>query len=91
MNAHKPNIAVTGGGAVFIHNFEQSFDNFDVYSPSQTIQDNESTTAVGWNNKVPHIFASASESGTTTVWDLKHKKSVMTFSDANYNIDNSTY
>uniref|UniRef100_A0A0G4FAE8 Sec16 Sec23-binding domain-containing protein n=1 Tax=Chromera velia CCMP2878 TaxID=1169474 RepID=A0A0G4FAE8_9ALVE len=36
-----------------------------------------------WNRKVPHILATASNWGVVGVWDLKAKKSVISFKDPN--------
>eukprot|EP00963_Diacronema_lutheri_P007132 scaffold626_cov337-Pavlova_lutheri.AAC.17 len=41
------------------------------------------TTFLQWNNKVQHILASTSTSGTTVVWDLKRQKPVISFTDPN--------
>ena len=58
----------------------------DGYTPVENMTESSPITAVGWNFKVPHIFASAAENGTTTVWDLKNKKSIMSLSDPNQNL-----
>lgn len=38
-------------------------------------------TSLKWNPKVPHIMASSSSNGTTAIWDLKMKKSAISFRD----------
>jgi len=87
VNPYKPNLVVSGGSAVLIHNMDKGFKTLESYSPSQTSTEFSFTTDVGWNYKVPHIFASASENGTTVVWDLKNKKSIMNLTDQNFNLD----
>ena len=87
VNSYKPNLVVSGGSAVLIHNFEKGFKSIDTFSPAQSAAELSPTTAVGWNYRVPHIFASASENGTTTVWDLKNKKAIMNMADQNFNLD----
>lgn len=87
VNSYKPHLMVSGGSTVLVHNFDKGFKTAEFFSPSQTSTDVSPTTAVGWNNKVPHIFASASENGVAIVWDLKNKKAIMTLSDQNFNLD----
>ena len=36
---------------------------------------------VAWNRQVAHILASASYGGVTSIWDLKAKRTVITFMD----------
>ena len=36
---------------------------------------------MSWNRKVPHILGSASQNGTSVVWDLKLNKAIFNFSD----------
>ncbi|KAJ1605104.1 WD repeat protein [Cryptosporidium canis] len=38
-------------------------------------------TSLKWNPKVPHIMASSSSNGNTAIWDLKMKKSAISFRD----------
>jgi protein transport protein SEC31 len=48
------------------------------YSPSSTKSNKlEDITDLAWNRIVPHILATASNSGTTVVWDLKSRKEVL--------------
>lgn len=37
-------------------------------------------SSLAWNHKVSHIFASASSSGITSIWDLKSKRKVLNIS-----------
>jgi WD40 repeat protein len=39
--------------------------------------------AVDWNNKIAHIFASATEDGAVAIWDVKNKKSIFKLYDPN--------
>ncbi len=87
INSYKPNLMVSGGSSVLVHNFDKGFKNAEFFSPAPTSADASPITAVGWNCKVPHIFASASENGSATVWDLKNKKAIMTLSDQNFTLD----
>eukprot|EP01113_Clastostelium_recurvatum_P048040 TRINITY_DN865_c0_g1_i3.p1 TRINITY_DN865_c0_g1~~TRINITY_DN865_c0_g1_i3.p1 ORF type:complete len:1250 (+),score=350.23 TRINITY_DN865_c0_g1_i3:202-3951(+) len=52
-----------------------------VYTPGQKPPQPAEITCVAWNRKVQHILASATYNGTTTIWDLKAKRPVITFSD----------
>ncbi|EFJ32492.1 hypothetical protein SELMODRAFT_230767 [Selaginella moellendorffii] len=40
-----------------------------------------SISHLSWNRKVSHIFATTSNEGVCVVWDLKKRKSVLSFSD----------
>ena len=70
-----------------MHNFDKSFESPDSFTPTQDIQEQVSVTAVAWNCKIAHIFASAGNNGVTTVWDVKNKKSILTLSDPNFSLE----
>lgn len=51
------------------------------YAPSATKSAKlEDITDLAWNRIVPHILATASNSGHTVVWDLKSRKEVLQLS-----------
>lgn len=87
VNSHKPNLIVSGGSTVLIHNIDSSCRDVQSFSPSQVPFETSTVTSVGWNNRVAHIFASASDNGTGTVWDLKNKKAIMNLVDQNFALD----
>lgn len=81
VNVYKPNLVVSGGSAVLLHNFARSFESPDSFTPAQEPQDRMKVVAVDWNCKIAHIFASATEDGAVTIWDVKNKKSVFKLYD----------
>jgi len=83
VNVFKPNLVVSGGSVVLLHNFARSFDNPDSFTPTDEAQERVKVMAVDWNNKIAHIFASATEDGTVTIWDVKNKKPVLNLYDPN--------
>jgi protein transport protein SEC31 len=85
-NFYKQSIVATGSHDVLLYNFSNGFKNVEEFVPAKDQVASSPITAVSWNNKVVHIFASASEEGTTTLWDLKNKKSIMTLTDPNQNL-----
>ncbi len=87
VNNFKPNLVVTGGSLVLLHNFDKGFSEADTFTPTQEAQDPAPVVAVAWNYKVAHIFASAADNGVTTVWDVKSKKSIMSVTDGNFGLD----
>ena len=87
VNKFKPNLIVSGGSALLLHNFDKSFENADSFTPTQEPQDAGAITSVAWNYKIAHIFASAADTGMATVWDVKNKKSIMTLNDNNFGLE----
>lgn len=87
VNPFRPELFVSGGTSVLLHNIDKGFKIPDARLPSESIADTSPTTTIAWNFRVAHIFASAGESGTATVWDLKNKKCIMSISDPNYGLD----
>lgn len=83
VNVFKPNLVVSGGSAVLLHNFARSFEEPDSFTPTQEAQERMKVVAVDWNNKIAHIFASATEDGAVTIWDVKNKKSIFKLYDPN--------
>lgn len=56
--------------------------NLNYYEPGRENKHGDSdVTALKWNPKVSHIMASSSSNGTTAIWDLKIKKSAISFRD----------
>ncbi|EAK87692.1 WD repeat protein [Cryptosporidium parvum Iowa II] len=56
--------------------------NLNYYEPGKENKHGDSdVTALKWNPKVPHIMSSSSSNGTTAIWDLKMKKSAISFRD----------
>ncbi|OII71658.1 uncharacterized protein cubi_01272 [Cryptosporidium ubiquitum] len=56
--------------------------NLNYYEPGKENKHGDSdVTALKWNPKVSHIMASSSSNGTTAIWDLKMKKSAISFRD----------
>lgn len=48
------------------------------FTPSQNKSNRlEDITDLAWNKKVAHILATASNNGSTVIWDLKSRKEVM--------------
>ncbi|KAF8521642.1 hypothetical protein JB92DRAFT_3141158 [Gautieria morchelliformis] len=47
------------------------------YSPGTRSTKLDETTAIAWNNHVPHILATSSSSGYTVVWDLRGKREMV--------------
>jgi len=87
VNPHKKNIIVSGGSTVLLHNIDKGCKNIESFSPAQMTADNLTVTSIGWNWKVPHIFASATDNGVANIWDVKNKKIIMSLADQNYSLD----
>ncbi|KAF8485415.1 hypothetical protein JB92DRAFT_3131473 [Gautieria morchelliformis] len=47
------------------------------YSPGTRSTKLDETTAIAWNNHVPHILATSSSTGYTVVWDLRGKREMV--------------
>uniref|UniRef100_A0A8C9G9L0 Protein transport protein SEC31-like n=1 Tax=Piliocolobus tephrosceles TaxID=591936 RepID=A0A8C9G9L0_9PRIM len=81
-NKHKNNLIATGGcdGQVFITDIENIYcpTSYDPYFDKDNYQ---KITALNWNMKVSHILATSSNNGSTIIWDLKLKKSAVSFKD----------
>ncbi|KZV73883.1 hypothetical protein PENSPDRAFT_749733 [Peniophora sp. CONT] len=75
-NPIQPNLLGSGavGGEIFIWNM---LDPSKPYSPGAKSNKLEDISALAWNNQVAHVLASASTSGYTVVWDLRHKREVV--------------
>eukprot|EP00474_Spongospora_subterranea_P008637 CRZ09095.1 hypothetical protein [Spongospora subterranea] len=46
--------------------------------------DKSSIVDVAWNLKVPHILACSTSNGQTSVWDLRQKRAVITFTESSH-------
>ncbi|ETB57173.1 hypothetical protein YYC_04992 [Plasmodium yoelii 17X] len=81
-NKHKNNLIATGGndGQLFIIDIENIFcpTSYDPYLDKNNLQ---KITCLNWNKKVSHILATSSNNGNTIIWDLKIKKSAVSFRD----------
>lgn len=75
-NPQEPHILVTGGlhGEIFVWDTKAWSEPF---APGKAMTPMEEITAVAWNNNVSHIFASTSNGGFTSIWDLKSKREVL--------------
>eukprot|EP00019_Armaparvus_languidus_P003887 CAMPEP_0168594394 /NCGR_PEP_ID=MMETSP0420-20121227/8875_1 /TAXON_ID=498008 /ORGANISM="Pessonella sp." /LENGTH=1134 /DNA_ID=CAMNT_0008630711 /DNA_START=214 /DNA_END=3615 /DNA_ORIENTATION=- len=75
---------LASGGAdseVYIWDLTRT-DEPGIYSPGQkTTQSTADITCVQWNRKVQHILATTASAGNTVIWDLKVKRSVISFND----------
>ncbi|KRX05918.1 WD40-repeat-containing domain [Pseudocohnilembus persalinus] len=82
-NPLKPNLIAIGGEYVFIMDIQLvdgAIDpNFFQPDISNNPHENSTVTAVSWNQKIPHILASASQNGITVIWDLKTNKPIKSF------------
>lgn len=75
-NPQEPHILVTGGlhGEIFIWDTKAWTEPL---VPGKAMTPMDEITAVAWNNNVSHIFASTSNGGFTSIWDLKSKREVL--------------
>jgi len=87
VNKFKPNLIVSGGSSLLLHNFDKSFENCDSFTPALNMSNLERINSVSWNCKIAHIFAAGSDSGNATIWDVKNKKLVMTLTDPNFGME----
>ncbi|EPR61111.1 WD domain, G-beta repeat-containing protein [Toxoplasma gondii GT1] len=87
-NPSRPSLLAAGGssGSVSILDVENVYD-VAVYEPGGEGQGSNSgasgdeCTSLAWNRVVPHVLATAFSSGTTSVWDLKQRKTAVSFCD----------
>ncbi|KAI8326303.1 WD40 repeat-like protein [Martensiomyces pterosporus] len=63
-----------GNGEVFIWDIVSDFKS---YSPGARSQRIENVTDLSWNNQVQHILATASNTGSSAVWDLRSRREVI--------------
>lgn len=47
-------------------------------------------TNLAWNKKVPHILASCTAAGETNIWDLRQKRTVLSFRDSSHQNSRAT-
>jgi protein transport protein SEC31 len=47
-------------------------------------------TCIAWNKKVPHILASCTAAGETNIWDLRQKRTVLSFRDSSHQNSRAT-
>lgn len=75
-NPLQPHILVSGGshGEIFIWDTKTFAEPF---APGKAMTPMDEITSVAWNNSVSHIFASTSNGGFTSIWDLKSKREVL--------------
>lgn len=52
------------------------------FSPGERSRHLDDITSISWNRQVPHIVATSSSSGYTSVWDLKGKREAANLSYA---------
>ncbi|PHJ22602.1 wd g-beta repeat-containing [Cystoisospora suis] len=92
-NPLRPSLLAAGGssGSVSILDVENVYD-VAVYEPGNEGSANSASggvaapggdecTALAWNLVVSHVLATASASGSTAIWDLKQRKTAISFSD----------
>ncbi|EEA06563.1 uncharacterized protein CMU_012370 [Cryptosporidium muris RN66] len=70
-------------GKVYVTDLNnETGDSINSYEPGRDNKHGDTElTALRWNQKVPHIMASSSTNGLTVIWDLKLRKSAITFRD----------
>jgi len=85
-NPFQTQLLASGGGdaEVYIWDLKNPVEP-TVYNPGTKTGQQQDTpiTCIGWNKKVAHILASTNYGGVTSIWDLKVKRAVLTFSDPN--------
>ena len=65
----KPSLLASGSSEIVIISIEK---NLTLESPVKCpSQDDAEITSLSWNEKVPHILASATLTGTTYIWEMK--------------------
>ena len=82
-NAFSRNMLASGGddGEIYVWDLEDPKAH-KFYSPGKrAAQAPSEVTSVAWNNKVQYILASTYASGHAAVWDLRVKKTLLTFAD----------
>ncbi|KAH7647951.1 hypothetical protein FG379_001013 [Cryptosporidium bovis] len=84
-NKVETNLLASGGsdGKIFVIDLKDGVTgNLNHFEPGKENKHGDSDlTSVKWNPKVSHILASSSGNGTTAIWDLKLKKSAISFRD----------
>ncbi|KAJ1938539.1 protein transport protein S31, partial [Linderina macrospora] len=75
-NPFQPNLMASGAsnGEVFIWDIVNEYKS---YSPGARSQRIENVTDLSWNNQVQHILATASNTGSSVVWDLRSRREVL--------------
>jgi len=83
-NPNQPNLLASGGpnSEIFIWDVGNPTAP-KTYTPGAKVSAESDITCVEWNKKVQHILASTAFNGVTTVWDLRAKRPLLTFSDPN--------
>ncbi|CDO95571.1 unnamed protein product [Kluyveromyces dobzhanskii CBS 2104] len=79
-NAKQNNVLVSGGTQGEIYIWDSNKIGSPDYSPFSSGVSNspiDEVSSLAWNQSLAHVFASASSSGYTSVWDLKAKKQVL--------------
>ncbi|PFH34135.1 WD domain, G-beta repeat-containing protein [Besnoitia besnoiti] len=87
-NPSRPSLLAAGGssGSVSILDVENVYD-VAVYEPGGEQQgvnsgsSGDECTSLAWNRVVPHVLATSFGSGSTSVWDLKQRKTAISFCD----------
>eukprot|EP01118_Nematostelium_gracile_P009122 TRINITY_DN3055_c0_g1_i1.p1 TRINITY_DN3055_c0_g1~~TRINITY_DN3055_c0_g1_i1.p1 ORF type:complete len:479 (-),score=131.65 TRINITY_DN3055_c0_g1_i1:316-1752(-) len=82
-NPSQHNFLASGGAdsEIFVYDLQNASSPTVFSLGSKNSQD--SVTTVSWNRKVAHILASATYSGTTSIWDVKQKRPLLNFTDQN--------
>eukprot|EP00003_Mantamonas_plastica_P027869 TRINITY_DN6107_c0_g1_i3.p1 TRINITY_DN6107_c0_g1~~TRINITY_DN6107_c0_g1_i3.p1 ORF type:complete len:451 (+),score=61.60 TRINITY_DN6107_c0_g1_i3:94-1353(+) len=84
-NPHQPNLLASGSSNSEILMWDLAAPRqpkvFSFTAKNQTDSDKVDISCVSWNRKVPHIMASTSSSGTSTVWDVMAKRAAISFTD----------
>ena len=81
-NPHKPNLIACGGDEVILVDISKAIDSPVLFTPGEAnSHEGYPISCVSWNKKISHILASVSDNGLTTIWDLKVKESIFSFSD----------
>ncbi|GAM22651.1 hypothetical protein SAMD00019534_058260 [Acytostelium subglobosum LB1] len=83
-NIYQPNLIASGGSdsELFIWDLSNP-SSPSAYTPGTKVANASDITSISWNRKVQHIIATGCYNGTTVVWDLKAKKSIINFTDRN--------
>jgi protein transport protein SEC31 len=77
----KPNLIATGSRDIVIISIEK---NMTMESPVKCpSQDGAEISSLNWNDKVPHILASATTTGMTYIWEMKKTEVFVKIVDQN--------
>ncbi|KAJ2721493.1 protein transport protein S31 [Coemansia sp. Benny D115] len=78
-NPFQTNLMASGAsnGEVFIWDIVSEFKS---YAPGARSQRIENVTDLSWNNQVSHILATASNTGSLVVWDLRTRREAIALS-----------